>query len=42
MEPGHFFMGRGGDQFLQLRFLADDGLLQSLALPGGEGNRVTK
>ena len=36
MEPGHFFMGCGGDQFLQLRFLADDGLLKSLTLSRGE------
>lgn len=39
MEPGHFFVGRGGDQLLQLRFLADNGLLQSLTLPR-EGSRV--
>lgn len=36
MEPGHFFMSCGGDQFLQLRFLADDGLLKSLTLSQGE------
>lgn len=36
MEPGHFFMGCGGDQLLQLRFLADNGLLESLTLPRGE------
>lgn len=36
MEPGHLFVGRGGDQLLQLRFLADNGLLQSFTLPAGE------
>lgn len=29
-------MSCGGDQFLQLRFLADDGLLKSLTLSQGE------
>ena len=29
-------MGCGGDQLLQLRFLADNGLLESLTLPRGE------
>ena len=28
MEPGHLLVGRGGDELLQLRPLADDGLFQ--------------
>ena len=28
VEPGHLLMGRGGDELLQLRPLADDGLFQ--------------
>lgn len=32
MEPRHFFMGSGGNELLQLRPLADDGLLQTCSL----------
>lgn len=32
VEPGHFFMCSGGNELLQLRPLADDGLLQSCSL----------
>ncbi len=33
MEPRHLLMSRCGDEFLQLRSLADDSLLQSRTLP---------
>lgn len=33
VEPGHLLVRCGGNQLLQLWFLTDDGLLQSLALP---------
>lgn len=42
VEPGHLLVGGGGDELLQLRLLADDGLLQRLALRAelrsGEGS----
>ncbi|TNN30236.1 hypothetical protein EYF80_059611 [Liparis tanakae] len=40
--PGHLLVGRGGDQLLQLRSLADDGLLHGVSLSRTEEHDTTK